>query len=206
MLTLIIDTSTEHSLIAIANGSIVLSFRRLNENKSLSSNLLAAIKDLLVKTSITLSDIKNIAIANGPGSFTSLRIGAAIAHSFVFSHSYSLLCFSSLMSFSPPEKEEEFFSFIDAKRNHVYFLQGERKKEKIIYKASPKKLSDIEALSLLKAKKICLTPHKETLEKRFSYPMILSLPCPNHLSKICHEKVKKKEFNSSLKILYLNEL
>ena len=76
---LIIDTSSDKSLIAISEGRNVKDFYIWDANYRQSETLLLKIKKLLHKNKINLKDLTGIIVNKGPGSFTGLRVGIATA-------------------------------------------------------------------------------------------------------------------------------
>ena len=78
-----IDTSSEtHRLALYAPGKISkhISWRR----KETSKELLPKIDQFLRKNKVELKDLKTIVVFRGPGSFTGLRIGIAVAQALGF--------------------------------------------------------------------------------------------------------------------------
>lgn len=55
-----------------------------------SGDILAAIQALLTRNHLTISQIDQFVIHPGPGSFTGLRVGAAIANAFNFSKGFPI--------------------------------------------------------------------------------------------------------------------
>lgn len=75
-----IDTSnTEQVIIALDVGGVHWK-KESTSTKFKSQMTLPLIKQLTAEAGITVSDITAITVAEGPGSFTGLRVGAAIAN------------------------------------------------------------------------------------------------------------------------------
>ncbi|MBU0708863.1 tRNA (adenosine(37)-N6)-threonylcarbamoyltransferase complex dimerization subunit type 1 TsaB [Patescibacteria group bacterium] len=84
-MTLLIDTANyEKARIALLENNRCLAENIFPAKRELSQKLLPKIDKLLKKTGIPLSDLKAISVNLGPGSFTGLRIGVAVANSFAF--------------------------------------------------------------------------------------------------------------------------
>lgn len=75
MKVLAIDTSTMMSSICILDNDIILGEFNINQEETHSEKLAPMIKRLLEDIKININDIDLFAVANGPGSFTGLRIG-----------------------------------------------------------------------------------------------------------------------------------
>ncbi|MGE5124052.1 MAG: tRNA (adenosine(37)-N6)-threonylcarbamoyltransferase complex dimerization subunit type 1 TsaB [Acidobacteriaceae bacterium] len=76
---LAIDTSTQHIGIAIYDGIQVLCENIWASRDYHTVELSPAIAQTLSRVGIGISDLKLLAVASGPGSFTGLRIGMAVA-------------------------------------------------------------------------------------------------------------------------------
>ncbi len=84
MLTLAVDTSGKTASVALAEDSTLLSLRMVYTARAHSQILLPMVKELLADTSRTVADIDVFAVANGPGSYTGLRIGVAAMQAMAF--------------------------------------------------------------------------------------------------------------------------
>jgi tRNA threonylcarbamoyladenosine biosynthesis protein TsaB len=91
-----IDTASETGLVMISQSGMPV-VRRYNEKATEHAAFVQpAIGDLLKETGISPKDIGCIAVANGPGSYTGLRVGLASAKGLCFSWNIPLLTLSSL--------------------------------------------------------------------------------------------------------------
>ncbi len=54
--------------------------KRLVSDTSRAQALLPLIKKMLKETNLTLADIREISVVQGPGSFTGLRVGISVAN------------------------------------------------------------------------------------------------------------------------------
>jgi tRNA threonylcarbamoyladenosine biosynthesis protein TsaB len=76
---LAIDTSTRNVAIALYDGIQVLCENIWASHDYHTVELAPAIADILYRAGIGVQDLKLLAVATGPGSFTGLRIGLAVA-------------------------------------------------------------------------------------------------------------------------------
>jgi tRNA threonylcarbamoyladenosine biosynthesis protein TsaB len=88
---LAIDTSTRAIGVALYDGA-----RVLNETTWISKNhhtieLAPAVDQALTRVGASVKDLRAVGVAIGPGSFTGLRIGLALAKGMVLSHKLSLI-------------------------------------------------------------------------------------------------------------------
>lgn len=81
-MTLFIDTSKRDEVkVAVElNGKV---YKKTVKNVQ-SQNVLVLIKELLKSKKIKLSDITEIKVNEGPGSFTGLRVGVSVANALGF--------------------------------------------------------------------------------------------------------------------------
>jgi len=85
-----IDTSCNACTAAVAAGDKLVAQAVVNNKKTHSEKLMPMIENMLNAAEFSLSDIDLIAVANGPGSFTGVRIGVATAQG--LAHSLGIPC------------------------------------------------------------------------------------------------------------------
>ncbi len=76
---LAIDTSTQWMGLALFDGWQILYEKIWRTSRRHTIELVPAIKNAMIETGLDASSLKVIGVALGPGSFTSLRIGLAVA-------------------------------------------------------------------------------------------------------------------------------
>lgn len=92
---LTIDTSSTYCAVALKHG--VLLFERVSKDQRQSAQrVLPMISELLLDAELALCDIDLIAVVAGPGSFTGVRIGVAVAQGLSLSASIPVVPLSSL--------------------------------------------------------------------------------------------------------------
>lgn len=79
MIVLGIDSSTDKLAVGLADGGKVLSELLLESSREHASHVIGLIDEVLNDASTAKGDISGVAVAIGPGSFTGLRIGMAVA-------------------------------------------------------------------------------------------------------------------------------
>ena len=84
MKILAIESASITASCAVSQNDIILGEYSLSHKKTHSEKLMPLIESLLSDMEINLDDIDVIAISEGPGSYTGLRIGAAIGKSLAF--------------------------------------------------------------------------------------------------------------------------
>jgi tRNA threonylcarbamoyladenosine biosynthesis protein TsaB len=76
---LALDTSTQYAGIALYEGAQVIAESIWRTQNHHTVEVAPALQDLMNRCGVRTTDLKAIGVALGPGSFTSLRIGLAIA-------------------------------------------------------------------------------------------------------------------------------
>lgn len=84
MKILAIESASITASCAVSQNDIILGEYSLSHKKTHSEKLMPLIESLLHDMEININDIDVIAMSEGPGSYTGLRIGAAIGKSIAF--------------------------------------------------------------------------------------------------------------------------
>lgn len=74
-MNLYLDTSTPTTILKLDDREY-----RWDSGRDLAENLLAFLRDRLAENGATFQDLTKITFMSGPGSFTGLRIGAAVVN------------------------------------------------------------------------------------------------------------------------------
>jgi len=95
MKILAIDTSSMACSVALADNEELLERHEIIGNRH-SRKLLGFVQALLIRAGTSLHDLDAIAIGNGPGSFTGLRLGLGVAQGLAWGADLPLIPVSSL--------------------------------------------------------------------------------------------------------------
>ena len=79
MKILALETSAKAVSVAVAEDDTILASRFANEGQTHSVTMMPMLDRMLKEAGLTVRDMDLIAVANGPGSFTGLRIGVSAA-------------------------------------------------------------------------------------------------------------------------------
>lgn len=82
MKTIIIEAATEKCSVAVAEGNRLLSTVLAEAAHQHASHLTVYVQQALEAAQLSLQDIEVVALGHSPGSFTGLRVGAAVAKGF----------------------------------------------------------------------------------------------------------------------------
>ena len=120
MKVLAFDTSSKALSLAILEDKQVLAETMINIKKNHSITLMPAIDFLMGSLDWTPKDLDRIVVAEGPGSYTGLRIAVATAKTLAHTLNIELVGMSSLLALVPEQVEGLVIPVMDARRNNVY--------------------------------------------------------------------------------------
>ena len=120
MKVLAFDTSSKALSLAILEDKQVLAEMTINIKKNHSITLMPAIDFLMASLDWTSKDLDRIVVAQGPGSYTGLRIAVATAKTLAHTLKIELVGVSSLLALVPEQVEGLVIPVMDARRNNVY--------------------------------------------------------------------------------------
>jgi len=129
-LILNIDTSTESASIALAHNEQLISLSRNNQQKDHAGWIQEAIQSLLTDAGYRLNQLNAIAVTNGPGSYTGLRVGLATAKGLCYGLNIPLITIGTLHTMAIAAKQSMnhmnlpmdiyLCPMIDARRKEVF--------------------------------------------------------------------------------------
>ncbi|MDK4214320.1 tRNA (adenosine(37)-N6)-threonylcarbamoyltransferase complex dimerization subunit type 1 TsaB [Staphylococcus warneri] len=122
MKLLLIDTSNQPLSVALTDGNDVLAEITNNSKTNHSVQLMPEIERLFKESSMSKNDLDGIVVAEGPGSYTGLRIGVTTAKTLAYALNCKLYGVSSLKALAATvsEKNKLLVPIFDARREAVY--------------------------------------------------------------------------------------
>ncbi len=141
-LILSIETTTRICSVALAQKGKLLSLREVNSKNSHAEILNGYITEVLAESHFSLSDLDAVAVSEGPGSYTGLRIGVSTAKGLCYSLDIPLINVSTLKSLASHTRENTkaellvkenllFCPMIDARRMEAYTAHYSNRLEEI---------------------------------------------------------------------------
>jgi tRNA threonylcarbamoyladenosine biosynthesis protein TsaB len=118
-----IETATKNCSVAIAkNGETILCKEIAEEGYSHAEKLHVFIEEAIAEARITVQDLVAIAVSQGPGSYTGLRIGVSAAKGLCFALNIPLIAVDTLKTLASQAKvsEGKIIPMLDARRMEVY--------------------------------------------------------------------------------------
>jgi len=132
------ETSTKIFSLALSQDEKVLRFRNLKSASVLEDSILPTVDKILNSAGVKFNQIDGFAIALGPGSFTSLRVGLSTVKSFAMATNKPVVGIPSMDIIAQginPEKYDEICVINDARRGKVYvslYEKGVRKSDYLL--------------------------------------------------------------------------
>lgn len=120
MKILAIDTSSTACSVALADNEDLLERHEIIGNRH-SRELLGFVQALLIRAGTSLYDLDAIAIGNGPGSFTGLRLGLGVAQGLAWGADLPLIPVSSLAAMAAQSNQPYLLTAADARMGEVYW-------------------------------------------------------------------------------------
>ena len=119
---LLIETSTEACSVAISLGDKVISQEYIKEPKAHASMLAPLIETTLKRCNIEVKDLDAVAVSEGPGSYTGLRVGVSTAKGICFGKNILLIGISTLttLAYQSEGQYDLIVPMIDARRMEVF--------------------------------------------------------------------------------------
>ena len=131
-----IETATKNCSVALAKeGEIILCKEIAEEGYSHAERLHVFIEEIIKEAGISLSDLSAIAVSQGPGSYTGLRIGVSAAKGLCFALEIPLIAVDTLQVLASQVNVADglIVPMIDARRMEVYsaifFPKFDKKRE-----------------------------------------------------------------------------
>lgn len=125
-LILNLETSTTVCSAALVRDGKVIAQRESFEDKSHASSLTVFIDQILKEAGMEIRQLDAVAISQGPGSYTGLRIGVSTAKGICYALSKPLIALNTLQAMALmalgkiPNKDSLMCTMIDARRMEVY--------------------------------------------------------------------------------------
>ena len=118
-----IETATKNCSVAIAkDGETIICREIAEEGYSHAEKLHVFIEEIIAETGISVHDLAAVAVGQGPGSYTGLRIGVSAAKGLCFALNIPLIAIDTLQTLASQAKvsEGKIIPMLDARRMEVY--------------------------------------------------------------------------------------
>lgn len=118
-----IETSTAMCSVALHERGALLALAEIKEPGAHAEKLLLLVDEVFEKAELSFGDLDAVAVSQGPGSYTGLRIGVSTAKGIAYGLDIPLIGINTLqaMAASQPLNQGEFVvAVLDARRMEVY--------------------------------------------------------------------------------------
>lgn len=139
-LILSIETATKNCSVSLSKDGVLLDFQEVAEaHFSHAEKLHVFIEELVKASGYTLSDLSAVAVSQGPGSYTGLRIGVSSVKGLCYALEIPMIAIDTLEILARQLKVEEglIVPMIDARRMEVFCS---------VYSIAYTRLEDVQAL------------------------------------------------------------
>lgn len=171
-----------------------------NKNFSHSESLHAFIEEVLDSAKVSLNSIDAVAVSEGPGSYTGLRIGVSAAKGLCYSLDVPLIAVSTLQAIALQQKPQSGFiiPMLDARRSEVYsaVFSHEHHQLRIV---KPEILNTSSFGDYLSQEKVYFVGNanekaKEFIQNENAIFCDYSLPSAKQMGKLSQQKYDNKDF------------
>lgn len=198
-----IETATKNCSVALSGNGETIACKEIAETGfTHAENLHVFIEDILRESGIQFDQISAVAVSQGPGSYTGLRIGVSAAKGLCFSLDIPLIAMDTLEILSKQLKVKEglIVPMLDARRMEVYTAIFSAHGE--VLQSVQAKIIDGEAFSEFKNEILHFLGDgankcKEILNyPNFIYHSNILYPSASSMSKMAYTKFKKQHFEN----------
>jgi tRNA threonylcarbamoyladenosine biosynthesis protein TsaB len=118
---LAIDTATRYASLALYDASGVVAEKSWRSGNNHSVETLPAIAELLAQQHLTAMDLTGVTVAQGPGSFTGLRIGMSIAKGLCLALNIPLIAIPTLdiIAYAVGDPGGRIYAVLEAGRGRI---------------------------------------------------------------------------------------
>jgi tRNA threonylcarbamoyladenosine biosynthesis protein TsaB len=215
---LAIDTSTQWMGLALYNGSQILYEKVWRTNRRHTVELVPSIQKIFNETGFEITELNAIAVALGPGSFTSMRIGLAVAKGLSLSLHIPVIGIPSLdiSAYGQPVQELPLFCLLKVGRGRLavqeYSSNGKTwKAEGEMFTLTPQELEErVTSLTLICGE--IDAEDRRILERRWRNAIVASPAAntrrPAHLAEMAWVRLAANEVDDpvSLAPIYVHTL
>jgi len=118
-----IETATKNCSVSIAKNGETITCREIaEEGYSHAEKLHVFIEEIIAETGISVHDLSAVAVSQGPGSYTGLRIGVSAAKGLCYALNIPLIAVDTLQTLASQAKvsDGKIIPMLDARRMEVY--------------------------------------------------------------------------------------
>ena len=195
-----IETATKNCSVSIAkNGETILCKQIAEQGYSHAEKLHVFFEELLSETKISFKDLNAIAVSQGPGSYTGLRIGVSSAKGFCYALNIPMIAIDTLQLLAKQIQIEDgiIIPMIDARRMEVFSAFYDKNHNQI--RATQAEIIDETSYKEITEKIHLIGDGTEKFintltDDKFIFHSNVVFPSANEMSQLSFEKYKISDF------------
>ena len=195
-----IETATKNCSVSIAANGKTLVCKEMSElGYSHAEKLHLFIQDVIQEAAISFSQLSAIAVSQGPGSYTGLRIGVSAAKGLSYALQIPLISVDTLLALAHQVSENDglIIPMIDARRMEVYSAIFDFNKQKI--REVQAEIISEESFAAISDKIYFIGNSNEKVKSvltksNFVFLDAIQYPSAKEMSTISHQKYLEKDF------------
>jgi tRNA threonylcarbamoyladenosine biosynthesis protein TsaB len=119
---LLLETSTEICSTVLTKGGQIIASGYCDLPKNHASRLAVQISEVFAESGITIAECDAVAVSEGPGSYTGLRVGISTAKGLCFGSSKPLIGIPTpqILAMAAVDRADKIVALIDARRMEAY--------------------------------------------------------------------------------------
>ncbi|KAF2329455.1 tRNA (adenosine(37)-N6)-threonylcarbamoyltransferase complex dimerization subunit type 1 TsaB [Flavobacterium daemonense] len=194
-----IETATKNCSVSIAkNGETIICREIAEEGYSHAEKLHVFIEEVIAESGISVQDLVAVAVSQGPGSYTGLRIGVSAAKGLCYALNIPLIAVDTLETLASrvSVSEGKIIPMLDARRMEVYseIFTFDLKRERAIQAEIISEESFAEYKEVLYFVGDCAEKCKPVLKnENFVFLEEIKYPSAREMSKISYDKYQKSD-------------
>lgn len=195
-----IETATKNCSVSIAANGKTLVCKEISElGYSHAEKLHLFIQDVIQEAAISFSQLSAIAVSQGPGSYTGLRIGVSAAKGLSYALQIPLISVDTLLALAHQVSENDglIIPMIDARRMEVYSAIFDSNKQKI--REVQAEIISEESFAAISDKIYFIGDSNEKVKSvltksNFVFLDAIQYPSAKEMSSISYQKYLEKDF------------
>lgn len=196
-----IESATPICSVALSKGDQLIDLKEIDKFNSHSEVLTLFVDELLNTNGLKYKDLDAIAVSNGPGSYTGLRIGVSAAKGICYGVDIPLISISSLKILANKIVFDGYIiSTMDARRDEVYSCIYDSKLN-IIEDEKPQIINAKSFLEYADNKRVLIIGDGQEkcknlidINKNFEFNEDILRPSSKKMGDLAYEKFKKNDF------------
>lgn len=119
---LLLETSTASCSTVLTKGGKIIASRFTDQPRSHASNLALHISEIFAESGLSIAECDAVAISEGPGSYTGLRVGVSTAKGLCFGSGKPLIAIPTpqILAMAAVGRADKIVALIDARRMEAY--------------------------------------------------------------------------------------